>query len=135
MYKWNNIFTILFSSYAQVSKNWTHSTAKQSISKQRQNLEINTRITKSFLKGFRMPHLIRTQKFLTTEILDDLKDFVYDSSILINPFNTRKSRFNLWPHTLHFKPSYESLYNYSESRLWEVPLTYFDIDGIITYLI
>ncbi len=119
------------SSYELVSKNWTHSTAKQSISKQRYNLEANTRISKSFLKGFRMPHLIRTHKSFKINILEDLKDFYYDSSIVINPFNTRKSRFNVWPHTLHFKPSYDSLYLYSESHLWEVPLTYFDIDGSI----
>jgi hypothetical protein len=119
------------SSYELVSKNWTHSTAKQSISKQRYNLEANTRISKSFLKGFRMPHLIRTHKSFKTNILEDLKDFYYDSSIVINPFNTRKSRFNVWPHTLHFKPSYDSLYLDSESHLWEVPLTYFDIDGSI----
>ena len=107
--------------------------ATKNIAEQREILVRHTQINKSLLKGFRMPHLLQNQKFFYIDILENFYDFTYDSSVVIKP-TMKKSTFNQWPHSLHFEPNYECSYcrnnnNKSIGRLWEVPLTYFDING------
>ena len=114
-----------------IKKNWTDTFLMNEINAQKKIINRRTKISKTLLRGFRMPHLLQYTTNSQLKIMKELErnDFSYDSSVIIPIKEAKNTRLNYWPHTLNFKPSYKC--DQCElSQLWEVPLSFFDVHGI-----
>ncbi len=125
-------------------RRWKAETAEDNIYEQKKNIGRNSKINKSFLRGFRLPHLDQAGNAHFRALKK--YNFNYDSSVLIKPEDVKKNNgLRFWPHTLDFAPTYNcptcptkkslcnGFSNCTMNAIWIVPMHYLNIDSKLNY--
>jgi len=115
-------------------RSWKSKDADKIIYEQKKNIARLAKINRSFIRGFRTPHLDQAGN----AHFGALKKYAfnYDSSVVIKQrdIKDKASSMRFWPHTLDFKPSYDcstcpnkksfcrNKDNCSMNSVWVVPM-------------
>lgn len=126
-----------------LARPWKEESSEKDIFEQKKRIGLKARINRSFLRGFRLPHLDQAGSIHFKALKKYA--FKYDSSVIVNPKDIRRHRgFRLWPHTLDYPPSYDCLTCpdkksfcnrntdpsvCSMNSVWIIPMHYFNAEG------